>query len=465
MKNDEKIIGAEMALPIDPTVEMKVAPNYFHTKYSEVEMRPTEYLLYPYLLKGSSFNAVVGASGSGKTFLAGVDWPLSYSAGFKEWLGHPFSDESEDRKVIYMPSEGYDEAQKRIRAWLQYHNLPRTALDGHFFLLDLPTLLEKEKTNHITEKTAVKLHDSIEAHIGNKIDLIVLDTLNGFCGVKENSNDEIGNFLALVETYLSAPFNASILFIHHTGKKDKGADSAADIDPRGASAFEGRMDSLNKVHGKIGTGLHLFNAKNRSAEEGTEDYVIGKKIDPIEDSPVDSHGNKANSLVIDWEADPEEIEKRRKKDPDSKFQMQENVKRWKRILEEALNSGEVAYTCFYHVPDEEEEKAGEPGYFGIEVYSKDLEGYLLKTSDINGDRGKLSKWLGTDSGKMMRTLESQNLLTIEKLESRMSYRYILRDNNQYTNNDGVWNRKGFPTSYKMLGKFPGKRQEEEIITP
>lgn len=455
MKIDD--LETKMALPIDPTEEQKIVPNYFHTKYSEVEMEPVEYLLDKWILSGPSFNTLVGPSGSGKTFI-GLDWLLSYATGFDSWMSeYYYSNLRENRTAIYMPSEGYNEAQKRIRAWLQYYNLPRTALDGHFFLLDLPTLLEREKTNHITEKTAKHISESIQANIGEKIDLIMLDTLNGFCGEKENSNDAIGNFLALTETYFASPFNAALLFIHHSGKIAKEAESAADIDPRGASSFNAKMDVTNTVKGNVLTGLEVCNKKNRSDEGGEKINVIGKKIDPIEDTPLDSHGRKGNSLVIDPEADQEEIEKRMKKDPDSKAVLLDKVKRWKRILEEALSSGEVAYTCFYSSLKEED-----CGYFGIKVYSKDLEGYLLKRKEIDGKRDKLSKWLGSDEDKMMRTLESHNLLTIEKLEGRMSYRYILRDNYHYAKNEGVWNRKGFPSENKYIGKFPGKSQEKEI---
>ena len=427
----------------DQKKEGKVIPCLVHEKYSEAEVKPGDFLIHPYIPYGPSLNAIVGPSGTGKTFL-GVEWLLTCSLGFKSWFGHPIHGNGKRLKVVYACSEGYFEAQKRIRAWLQEHGFKKEDLDGYFFLVDMEKFAESEGTVHLTEKSLKDLQKSLEKYVGKDIDCIMFDTLNGFCEVDENDNSKIGNFLDRVNAYLAEYFQTAIIFIHHTGKNGKGKE-AEDLDPRGASSFFGKMDSIITVSGKIGTSMKVFNLKNRVEEEGTTDYIKGKAVDPIEDFPVNSNGEKARSLVIDWEANVSELKALRERDEnEGKPILLDKVKKWKIIFENALRSEEVPYSAFFYCDEENEEII-----HGFRLYSKDLEGYLLR-NELKGKERQLSNWLGADPEKLVRMLESQGLLTVKKFAPK-TYEYTLMDNPKYANRAGFWDTYGFPT---VLGKFP-----------
>lgn len=186
---------------------------------------------------------VYGPSGSGKSFLA-LSWALAIAAGL-DWGGHRVRQGS----VIYVAAEGGRSIRKRVEAWTIHHRLKD--IPGAFFLLESVQLRSSSDVETL-------LHRIRE--LGIKPTLIILDTLaKCFGDGDENTAKEMGQFVTGMDN-LQHETGASVLVVHHTGKKDTGVE-------RGSSALRAAIDTMVGVAVNGSGVITVTNDKQKDDEE------------------------------------------------------------------------------------------------------------------------------------------------------------------------------------------------------
>ena len=209
----------ELLLPVTKKEEYSVL-------VSDLLKAPTHspYLIKKMFSKGQ-IGAVIGASGTGKTFTV-LDMALTLSSGLPEWNGH----KCHKANVYYLCGEGFSGMPYRLQAWSLEHQLSdlgNFSISKHAKDLTNPKDLAFIKQN-IEEKKA----------LWGSIDLIVVDTYNQFNSGDENAADAAHAFLANVRE-LAKEDDPCIILIHHTGVSVDAQKRA-----RGSSVITGAMDFI-----------------------------------------------------------------------------------------------------------------------------------------------------------------------------------------------------------------------------
>ncbi len=204
------------------------APFKLYT-VEELESLPDPAWLLEGLLPQGALAELYGTFAVGKSFLA-LDWALSVVAGVP-WLGRPVKLGG----AVYVSAEGGAGLKKRIAAWRTEH----TEADlSRFRTILVPVIF--------LEPTFVKfLVESIREELGDPA-LVVIDTLaRCFGDGDENSAADMGKFVFGTD-WIKAKFpGATVLVIHHSGKKANQGD-------RGSTALRGAADNVMELAGKSG---------------------------------------------------------------------------------------------------------------------------------------------------------------------------------------------------------------------
>jgi AAA domain-containing protein len=203
-----------------------------------------------------------GGSNVGKTFIA-LDMALSVATGIK-WLGEY---KTVGSRVVYVVAEGHLGIKKRITAWLDFHGLSVSDLEGFRSLTRPLPLGEKRSVEEFLEA-------AVEAFDGEPVDLVVIDT-QARCstGVDENSATEMGVIIERVDT-IKRVTTATVMLVHHTGYEKAHA--------RGSTAVYGAMDTQSELTGDV-KSLTLKCTKQKDWEDFDE---ISIKLLPLAGSLV-----------------------------------------------------------------------------------------------------------------------------------------------------------------------------------
>lgn len=233
-----------------------------------------------YIIKGvlapNTLAAIIGASGSGKTFFA-IDMACHISAGMS-W----YAKKTNRGLVVYAALEGGAGANNRFSAWRKMRlkepkGLPLHAMTDGINLRDPVDVLR-----------LVEFIRAAEAEHGEKCVLIIIDTLSrAIAGGNENGPEDMGALVDGAEA-LRENTGACVLLIHHLGKDEtKGG--------RGHSLFHAALDTEISVGGACGAAdEHLAQAtKQRDWPDG-ERY--GFKLEPVI-LGQDADGDMVTSLV------------------------------------------------------------------------------------------------------------------------------------------------------------------------
>lgn len=249
----------------------------------------------PYLLKGylyrSTVARLVGASGTGKSFLA-----LSIAVavrGGREWFGH----RTREANVVYVVAEGAAGMGLRLRALRQAWGLKDT---GVAFLTMPVQMCDGEEWDAF-------LAECVEREPG----LVILDTQARMTlGVDENSNTDMGIVVEAADR-LKRATGACVLLVHHTGHE-------RDDRARGASSMKGAMDTelILKPVKVDGSGLDW--TQDPGEADGME-LRVDKQKDGKPAAPVrfrlrsvvlegicDEDGDPVSSAVVEVALKPEE---------------------------------------------------------------------------------------------------------------------------------------------------------------
>jgi RecA-family ATPase len=217
--------------------------------------------------------ALVGSSQAYKSFLA-LDWSLHIAYGLP-WHGK----EVAQGKVVYVAAEGDNGLKRRLEAWFKAHPDCDPKADVFKGIL--------QSVNLVDEDALGTLQADIRKWAPDGVQLIVLDTLARSMHGDENSVEAMSLLVANV-VLLQRLHASAVLFLHHTGHKNK--DRA-----RGSSALPGAVD-VEYLLKRNGTQLSttLINKKQKD-EEPTHDMTL--QLERLDLHPS-SKGTPRSSLVI-----------------------------------------------------------------------------------------------------------------------------------------------------------------------
>lgn len=215
------------------------------TPIGQLAHRNAEYLVEG-LLETDTLCAAFGDPGSGKSFLA-MDMACSVATG-TDFHGRAVR----QGPVIYIAGEGLNGLRRRFEAWSLYHGVPINTAPC-FISTRAAQFLEAESLKEVRQA----MWQQATEH--GKPALIVIDTVaRNFGPGDENSNAEMGKFVAAMDA-LREPFPGSVvLLIHHSGHADKQRG-------RGAMALKGALDCEYRVE-KKGKLVSLSNTKMKDAK-------------------------------------------------------------------------------------------------------------------------------------------------------------------------------------------------------
>lgn len=224
-----------MAAKVGDPPDREIKPEFKLKPISEALQPPPpmRWLLQDYL-PPETLCMMFGASASGKSLIA-LDVSACIATG-RSWNGLSTTQGG----VVYLAGEGHYGIGKRLMAWAINHD----CVEG---LENAPMAISERGASLIDDNgmdDVIEAINEFEANFETPA-LIVIDTLNRNLGVgDENSARDMAKLVANLD-FLRRNYSATILLVHHTGKKD--GNSA-----RGSSALRAAMDIELKVEEKSG---------------------------------------------------------------------------------------------------------------------------------------------------------------------------------------------------------------------
>lgn len=210
---------------------------------------------------------LIGASGSYKSFVA-LDLAAHVGLG-RAWRGH----DVHQGDVVYIVAEGARGMRLRVDAWEREHG----PLKGIRFL-PRPVQADDAHGWAVLVEACRRLRPAF----------VVIDTqARVTLGLEENSNTDMGRYVAAVDAIKSAT-GACVLTVHHTGRNGTNA--------RGASALDGAQDAELRIE-KTGTySIKLIMDKQKDQAEGEPVILRLKRSEGGVDPET---GRDLSSLVVD----------------------------------------------------------------------------------------------------------------------------------------------------------------------
>ena len=212
---------------------------------------------------------VIGASGSGKTFVM-LDMAACIATG-RPW--HGFG--TREGLVVYMVAEGVRGFKRRLRAWearyLEGKNIPPEKL----LIMPVPV--------QATDREQWPAWRQVLADL--KPVLVILDTqARVTVGVDENDNTQMGMFVERLEQ-VRRDTGACVLTVHHTGHAGEHG--------RGATAVLGALGAELRVVKPSKGFLRVETSKAKDTEEAEP---LRFRLDPVE-LGEDAEGRPVGSVV------------------------------------------------------------------------------------------------------------------------------------------------------------------------
>lgn len=226
------------------------------------------------LLDRGAFSVIYGQSNSGKTFVA-LDLAYDVATG-QQWNGQ----KTTQGAVLYIAAEGGKGIFKRLKALRLEHS---PGEEPKLYTMPCPIDLLRGAGPDSDTGQLISQIQALEARIGQRIELIVIDTLSrALAGGDENSSQDMGTFVKHVDR-IRASCKAHLMVVHHSGK-----DTA-----RGARGWSG-------IRAAVDTEIEI--------DEGVLKVTKQRDIDPLKPlgfslRPVqigtDTDGDAQTSCVVD----------------------------------------------------------------------------------------------------------------------------------------------------------------------
>jgi hypothetical protein len=195
----------------------------------------------------------------------------------------------EQAPVIYFAGEGAFSLQRRIRAWLEYHQLAAPPVYFQTRPLDFrdPDIIEQAR-----DALANYMAPTSEHEPGLRPKLLIIDTLSQFFGGGEENGPDMAQFVSHCR-YLAQEETCAVVIVHHTNK--------GGISERGHTALRGNSDVMYSILGEeqqsVLTTILLTNDKNR---DNPKVKPLRLPLDVVSFGPKwdSQHENPTSSLVI-----------------------------------------------------------------------------------------------------------------------------------------------------------------------
>jgi hypothetical protein len=228
------------------------------------EPTPRPWLL-PNMIPLPGVGAIVGAPGSGKTFVAADLAARVAAATEQRFLGQPVTQGG----VLYFASESVASIGTRVRQWAASYGDCRT----NFRLIPhaLPLSDSAEALRRVVLAAA-----ALPAEV--PLRLIVVDVYRGSINGDENDN-AVASAALSTANLLARYMGAAVLIVHHSPRSDPRR-------PSGGNAFDALTDWMACVERKGGT-MTLDEIKHRDSEGGTTgkwhvlDGVLREGAEPV----------------------------------------------------------------------------------------------------------------------------------------------------------------------------------------
>lgn len=256
-----------------------------------------EFTAPDYLIKGvlnlGDLSVTFGDSGSMKSFVE-LDKALRMGMGWA-WNGHKVK----RAMTLIVLGEGAGGYRRRIRAWLQHHNLLNSKDQPWVWVID------KAAELYSNPKGMQGWIRAVERHTKRKVDHVLVDTLNTNMGQGADENDAVavGSMLGFTR---EAADNAAITFVHHVGHGDKQRE-------RGSYAIRGNMDNRTLVERDMDGKGKVITVSSLKVKDGEEFKPVHMTY-AVEVLGTDSDGDDITSLVmVPTDQEPAAAEKPREK--------------------------------------------------------------------------------------------------------------------------------------------------------
>ena len=218
-------------------------PRFKLYSIEELESLPDPEWLIEGILPQAALAELYGQPGVGKSFLA-LDWALSVAAGVA-WQGRALK----QGDTVYVSAEGSSGITKRITAWRAKHS---DADPGRFWVIPKPV-------NMLNEDDVKTLAQTIKDK-GCEPRLVVIDTLaRCFGNGDENAAKDMNAFVRGIDQIKGVFREATVLVLHHAGKKPGARD-------RGSSALPAAADAVMELAGTSPKALTLKCEKQKDWE-------------------------------------------------------------------------------------------------------------------------------------------------------------------------------------------------------
>ncbi|MDR7098981.1 hypothetical protein J2X04_001328 [Lysobacter niabensis] len=241
-------------------------------------LKPIQWLVRNYV-EVDSLALMFGDPGCGKSFAA-IDLACCIATG-TPW----HTNKTSPGAVFYIAGEGQNGLMRRFAAWSQHNDIPLTGA---------PLFVGHRPAQLVNAGAAAEVANAVEemqAASGQAPALIVVDTLARNFGGDENSQEDMGAFIANLDNFLrkSGEWDATVLVVHHSGHADKARG-------RGSSALKGAVDaeySLTKDESGV---VRMEATKMKDAEQPAP---VAFRLDPITiDGVLDDEGQPVTSAVL-----------------------------------------------------------------------------------------------------------------------------------------------------------------------
>lgn len=217
-----------------------------------------------------------GDSNSGKTFLA-IEMGAAIGLG-SEFMGR----RTAGGVVIYLATEAAASVELRLKAYQRRHGV---RVPGFVIVQSPINLFDGDADT----AAVIALVDEIETAIGEKVALIIGDTLARIsAGANENSGEDMGVVLKHADAIRSAT-GATFMWIHHCGK-----DQAKGM--RGWSGMRAAIDTEIEVTADEATGVRTAEITKQRDLPGKGDR-LGFKLDVV-NMGVNRWGTPRGSCVV-----------------------------------------------------------------------------------------------------------------------------------------------------------------------
>lgn len=240
----------------------------------------------PWLVDGvlpeGAFGVIYGPPESYKSFTA-LDMALSVSSG-EDWADHKVK----AGPVLYVAGEGGGGLSKRVRAWLNVHDIQPQQTSMAWLPEAVDIYGESEDLDGVLRGLQTADFEP---------SLIVIDTLARCFNGDENKPEDMARFIKGIDR-LRTHLDSTILIIHHTRV---GGDRE-----RGHSSLRGAADVMMSVEADVQTGQLKLVCDKTKDEERFADHTFQRVFVPEAKSivfvPTDAQADKAVTVRAILEA-------------------------------------------------------------------------------------------------------------------------------------------------------------------